>query len=79
MGNGYGTAALTLGILSIILIFLFAGILLGPAAIIIGVIGLDKDDSKGLSIAGIVTGVIGTIFNVGLLLLIIFYWSASAA
>ena len=74
MGKGYGITALTLGILSILLIFMIIpGIFLGPAAIIIGVIGLDKDDTKGMSIAGIITGAIGTILGVGLVLLIFFY------
>ncbi|MEV7396138.1 DUF4190 domain-containing protein [Aeromicrobium sp. NPDC092404] len=64
--NGKAIAALVLGIVSIVLCYL--GVLIGPGAIVFGVLG--KKDIKqsngtqtgdGMATAGIVTGIIGTV------------------
>ncbi len=59
--NGFAIASLVLGILSIVLSCLwFISIPCGILAIIFGGLGM-KSEKRGLAIAGIVTGIIGTI------------------
>ena len=72
--NALGGWALGLGIASIFFSCLHFGMVLGIPAIIIGVKGMRAADegrasNKGLSIAGVVTGIIGSVISAGLLLL----------
>ena len=60
MGKGYGIASLILAIIGIF----FLGIILGPIAIILGVMGRKRDDSKGLATAGLIIGIIVTILAI---------------
>lgn len=60
MGKGFGIASLILGIIGIF----FAQIILGPLAIIFGIIGRKKDDSKGSATAWLIIGIIGTILAI---------------
>lgn len=65
-GNGFGTAALVLGILAIVLSIIpiagFIAFVLGPLAVIFGVIGLTRKFSKkGTSAAGLILGVLAVI------------------
>lgn len=67
--NGLGIAALVLGILSLVSWFLFIGGLFGLIAIILGVIALGRvkrgeANNKGMAIAGIVTGAIGLLLTI---------------
>lgn len=67
--KGFAIAALVLGIVSIVLACLwFLSIPCGILAIIFGALGL-KSTKKGLSIAGIVTGIIGTLALVIILII----------
>ena len=67
--NGMGIASLVLGILSLVSWFFFIGGLFGLIAIILGVIALGRvkrgeANNKGVAIAGIVTGAIGLLLTV---------------
>jgi hypothetical protein len=68
--NGFGTAALVLGILAIVLCWsAVGGIVLGVLAIIFATLGIRRAGrgeatNKGMSIAGLVTGIIGLIIGV---------------
>lgn len=67
--NGFGIAALVLGIVGFITGFLGIGILLDILAIIFGIIAIcSKKQKSGLGIAGLVVG------SVGLLLMILIGW-----
>ena len=65
-GNGFSIASLVLGILGL---FRY-GWLLGPLAIIFGIIGLNRE-GRGMAIAGLILGIIDLILWVLLVLLII--------
>ncbi|MFX1479678.1 MAG: hypothetical protein ACFFCI_16265 [Promethearchaeota archaeon] len=74
MGKTFGIIALLMGIIGIIVIALFfilvfaigfvipwwdlIVIILGALAIVFGIIGIAKDDSKGLGIVGLILGII---------------------
>lgn len=64
MGKTYGIVSLILAIIGIF----FAGIILGPIAIILGVMGRKRDDSKGLATAGLIIGIIATILAIIILI-----------
>jgi len=70
MGKTYGILSLIFAIIGIF----FFGIILGPIAIILGVIGRKKDDSKGLATAGLIIGIIATILAIIGLILGILFW-----
>lgn len=66
--NGYATAALVLGILSLLLFWAFGvGVILGILAVVFGILGRNRakemasGGNQGRATAGIVTGVLGTI------------------
>ncbi|MFW9875880.1 MAG: hypothetical protein ACFFG0_22490 [Candidatus Thorarchaeota archaeon] len=74
MGKAFGLVALLMAIIGIIVIALFfilvftigfiipwwdlIVIILGALAIVFGIIGIAKDDSKGLGITGLILGII---------------------
>ena len=60
MGKTYGILSLIFAIIG----FFFAGIILGPIAIILGVMGRKRDDSKGLATAGLIIGIIVTVLSI---------------
>lgn len=67
--NGFGIAALVLGILAVLSGFLFVGALFGIAAIVFGVLGRGRAKrgeatNGGMALAGIVLGVVGILFAV---------------
>jgi hypothetical protein len=82
--NGFGIAALVLGILSIPAGFLsWPGILLGLLAIIFGILGLRKvkarrADNKGMAIAGLITGIIGLVIGAIVIALLVFLTKTTA-
>lgn len=71
--NGMGVAALTLGILAIVTsITVIGGILLGIIAVVLGAVGRGRASSgeatnSGVAAAGIVTGVIGALLSIALI------------
>ncbi len=60
-GNALGGVSLGLGILSIVLLFIpvigFGSILFAVAAIVLGAIGIGRDDRPGMAIAGLILGI----------------------
>ncbi len=68
--NGFGTAALVLGILSLVLCWVpVVGLVIGVLAIVFAVLGRKRAgrreaDNGGMAIAGLVTGIIGLILSV---------------
>ncbi|MHA2006783.1 MAG: hypothetical protein ACXABO_04550 [Promethearchaeota archaeon] len=72
MGNTFGIISLICGLLSIILTFFLGiyGIFFPIIAIVFGGIGIAKDDSRGMAIAGLILGIIAFIFWILFLLLI---------
>lgn len=68
--NGMGVAALVLGILAVVLCWsAIGGIVLGVLAIIFAIVGIRRasrgiSTNRGMSIAGLVTGIIGLIVGV---------------
>jgi len=62
--KGLAIAAMVVGICSIVFGWVpFLGLILGIVAIVLGIIALKRKISKGMSIAGIVTGALATIWN----------------
>ncbi len=59
--NGFATAALVLGILSLVLFCTGFNIILAILAIIFGGISLKKTSKRGMSITGIVTGIVSIV------------------
>ncbi|MDQ6783062.1 MAG: DUF4190 domain-containing protein [Actinomycetota bacterium] len=78
------TAALVLGILSIVLgITVIGGVLLGLLAIIFGVIGSGRAkrglvDGRGRAVAGIITGVVGILIVVALVVAGVSFFNSSS-
>ena len=73
--NALGGWALGLGIASIFANCLSFGLILGIPAIVVGVLGVGaanegRASNKGLSIAGVVTGAIGTVISAGSFILL---------
>lgn len=70
--NGWAIAALILSILAFMGAWIpfvnFASILMGVAAVILGIVGLKKIAGKGMSIAGIIVGGISVILSIIVLL-----------
>ena len=70
------TISLVLGILGIVTVCCYGGLTLGAAAVITGVIAMnyEKNDpanygGRGLAMGGIITGAIGFVFGIGIILL----------
>jgi hypothetical protein len=68
-GNGFGVAALILGIFSLVFAFVpfvsYAAVGAGAIAVILAVVGLTrKFRARGTSVAGLITGVIGLILAI---------------
>lgn len=71
-GSGLATASMVLGILSIVLSLLwFIAIILGILAIIFGLISNSKHKGSK-SLAGIITGSIGIILSISIMMVVIF-------
>ncbi len=66
--NGLGVAALVIGILSAVIalipIFGFISWLLAPLAIILGLIGMQKESGRGLALGGVISGGVGLVICV---------------
>ncbi len=72
--SGFAITSLVCGILSILCCYCTLGVTVIPAimAIIFGIVAQKKGQSKGLSIAGIITGVIGLLLSLGMIIYIVF-------
>ena len=80
--NGFGVTALVLGIVSILAAFVFGvpGIVLGIAAIVFAVLNFrrvkaGRADNRGMSVAGLVTGIIGILLGIVMLFVYIAVFS----
>jgi len=77
--QGLAITALVLGVIALITGWIPVwAILLGVIAVILGSIAIAKRQPKGMAIGGIVTGVIGALFSLGILLIAIFAISEGA-
>lgn len=80
--NGLAVAALVTGIVAVITGWVpFWGLLVGVAAVVLGILGLKKATGKGMAIAGLVTGAVGALWGllVSVLFVIALVISANAA
>ncbi len=73
--NGYATASLVLGIVSVVLCWtIWGGIVLGVLAVVFGALGIGRTKTgvpgKGMAVAGIVLGIVGI---VGAILMVVFF------
>lgn len=77
-GTGLGVASMVCGILSILLIccvyvglpiLTYAAPICGIVAIVLGIVQIVKNESKGMAIAGIVCGAVGLLIFVALILI----------
>ena len=66
MGNTFGIIALIFGIIGLCCgwILSYIGLVFPVVAIVCGAIGMKKDDSAGMSIAGLVLGIISVICTI---------------
>jgi hypothetical protein len=63
--NGLAIAALVVGIVAAISGWIpFWGLIVGGAAVVLGILGLRKANGKGMAIAGLVTGAIGAFWSI---------------
>lgn len=61
--NNYGIAALICGIIGIPLGFFLVGPVLGIVAIIMGGLGISRDDNNAMAVVGIVLGIIDCVLT----------------
>jgi len=62
--NGLAIAALVVGIIAVVSGWApFWGVIVGAAAVVLGIIALKKPGGKGMSIAGIITGAVGALWS----------------
>jgi hypothetical protein len=75
LGKGFGLISLLLGLVAIVVFFLGLLVFVIPfwdyivwtlsiGAIVLGAIGIAKDDSKGLGVVGLILGIIGVILMI---------------
>jgi hypothetical protein len=82
--NGFGVAALVLGVLAVLSAWtVIGGIILGILAVIFGVLGRGRArrgeaTNGGMSMAGIVLGVIGTLIAIALIALAVSAFNSPA-
>jgi hypothetical protein len=69
-GVAFGVTSLTTGVVAFLSGWIFfISIPVGIVAIVFGALGLKKPASRGLAIAGLVSGIVGAAFGIGLLAL----------
>jgi hypothetical protein len=83
-GNGMAIAALVLGIISIVACWLCGlGVVAGVLAVVFGILGMKRADAlpgrpnRGMALAGLITGAIGAVLSV-VLLVVIFVGAATS-
>lgn len=75
--SGLAITAMILGIASVVLSWVYVGLALGIGGIIFGVIAANKKQSKGMWITGIITGAIGALLSIAMIVATIFVFSAA--
>lgn len=69
--NGLAIAALVVGIVAVVSGWIpFWGLLVGATAVVLGILGLKKATGKGMAIAGIITGALGALWG---LVVVVFF------
>jgi hypothetical protein len=72
VGLAFGITSLVTGIIAFLISWIFfLSIPIGAVAVVFGALGLRKPESKGLAIAGLITGIIGLFFGLAMLLIAI--------
>src|SRR5688572_26315443 len=79
--NGFGVAALVLGILSLVTWFLFVGGLFGAIAVVLGVIGRGRAkrgeaNNGGMALAGLITGAVGVLLTILVIVGVAALWNS---
>lgn len=70
-GTAFGVTSLVTGIIAFVTGWLpFFSIPLGAVAIIFGILGMKRPDSKGMAIAGLVAGIVGAVFGLS----VVVFW-----
>lgn len=78
--KGFAITALVLGIVAICTaIFGWPGIALGAAAVVFGIVAVKKSQPKGMSVAGIITGSLGLVGGIVVLIIVAMFMSAMGA
>lgn len=73
-GRGIGIASLATGIGSLVLV-VFIGFLAGAVAVVLGIIGLKRPAARNLSIGGIITGALGMLLSIVVLIVGMILWA----
>lgn len=74
--KGLALAALITGILAVLgAVIGWGGVLLGPVAIGLGIAGLMKSQSRGMSVTGIVTGTVGLVLGLAVVVVVGFVFA----
>jgi hypothetical protein len=82
--NGFGIAALVLGLLALVLsVTIIGGIIFGLLALIFGLLGRARAKrgeatNRGLSVAGVVLGIIGLLIAIGLVVYVVSIFNSPA-
>lgn len=67
-GVAFGITSLATGVVAFLVGWIFfLSIPIGAVAIVFGALGIRRPASKGMAIAGLVTGIVGLAFGVGIL------------
>lgn len=79
--NGFGVAALVLGVLSLITWFLFVGGLFGVIAVVLGAIGRGRAkrgeaNNGGMALAGLIMGAVGVLLTILVIVGVAALWNS---
>lgn len=76
-GSGFGVTAMVTGILAVLMARSpILSIPLGTLAIVFGFLGMRRPEGKGMAIAGLVTGIVGTVIGLAVVVAGILYLAA---
>lgn len=78
--KGLALSSLIVGIASLVFFWTWViGLLGGIAAVVLGIIGLRKGQSKGMSLTGIITGGVAVLISVGVIIFTLFFFGAAVS
>lgn len=78
-GLAFGITSLVTGSIAFLIGWIFfLSIPIGAVAVVFGALGLKKTEGKGLAIAGLITGIVGLVFGLAILLITIIGATAGA-
>jgi hypothetical protein len=70
--NGLAVGSLIAGIIAFFTGWIFIGILIGIAAVVMGFLAMKKPGGRGLAIGGIITGGLGIVFGLIIVAIVVF-------